>query len=155
MQNYVIIPRKNPSKPMEAPKFYAVARSGRTASVKEVCRRISERSSYSKGELEGAIGEFLLEIVNVLQEGNIVQLGDLGNFRMGIKTGTPTETEKEFKSSCIQKSKVLFYPGNDLRKLCKTMDYTPYKSGEKNDEEETPDNGGDNNGGGEAPDPSL
>lgn len=150
MQSYVIVARKNPTKPTEAPKYYALARSGRTASVKEVCRRISERSSYSKGELEGAIGEFLLEMYNVLQEGNIVQLGDLGNFRMSIINGTATETEKEFKSSCIKKCKVLFYPGSDLRKLCKTMDYGLYRTGEKTDEGEDPGDGG-----GEAPDPTL
>lgn len=50
--------RKNLLKPNETPKFYAVARSGRKVTVKEVCKRITERSSYSKGELEGCIGEF-------------------------------------------------------------------------------------------------
>ena len=73
-QNYVVMARKNLLKPSEAPKYYAVARSGRKVTVKEVCKRITERSSYSKGELEGCIGEFLLEIVNVLDEGNIVQM---------------------------------------------------------------------------------
>lgn len=158
-QNYIIMARKNLLKPEEAPKYYAVARSGRKVTVKEVCKRISERSSYSKGELEGSIGEFLLEIVNVLEEGNIVQMGDLGNFRMSLKTGTATETEKEFKASCIEKGKVLFYPGNDLRKLCKTMDYTLYKGDGKADPDEKPlpdddDNKGDSGDqGGEAPDP--
>lgn len=107
-QNYTLMARKNLLKPDETPKYYAVARSGRKVTVKEVCKRITERSSYSKGELEGCIGEFLLEIVNVLEEGNIVQMGDLGNFRMSIKTGTPTDTVKEFKASCIDKGKVLF-----------------------------------------------
>lgn len=154
-QNYIIMSRKNLLKPDEAPKYYAVARSGRKVTVKEVCKRISERSSYSKGELEGSIGEFLLEIVNVLEEGNIVQMGDLGNFRMSLKTGTATETEKDFKASCIEKGKVLFYPGNDLRKLCKTMNYTLYKGDGKSDAGEAPlpDEGGDNGGSGEAPDP--
>ena len=91
-QNYVVMARKNLLKPSEAPKYYAVARSGRKVTVKEVCKRITERSSYSKGELEGCIGEFLLEIVNVLDEGNIVQMGDLGNFRMSLKTATATAT---------------------------------------------------------------
>ena len=63
-QNYTLMARKNLLKPSETPKFYAVARSGRKVTVKEVCKRITERSSYSKGELEGCIGEFLLEIVN-------------------------------------------------------------------------------------------
>ena len=52
-QNYTLMARKNLLKPSETPKFYAVARSGRKVTVKEVCKRITERSSYSKGELEG------------------------------------------------------------------------------------------------------
>ena len=46
-QNYVVMARKNLLKPSEAPKYYAVARSGRKVTVKEVCKRITERSSYS------------------------------------------------------------------------------------------------------------
>ena len=144
-QNYTLMARKNLLKPDETPKYYAVARSGRKVTVKEVCKRITERSSYSKGELEGCIGEFLLEIVN---------------FRMSIKTGTPTDTVKEFKASCIDKGKVLFYPGSDLRKLCKTLDYTLYKSDSSadSDKDPLPDDGDDNQGGsgsGEAPDPAA
>ena len=157
-QNYVIMARKNLLKPDEAPKYYAVARSGKKVSVKEVCKRITERSSYSKGELEGCIGEFLLEILNVLEEGNIVQMGDLGNFRMSLKTGTPTATEKEFKAYCIEKGKVLFHPGNDLQKLCKAMDFTLYKSDSKSDskdDEPLPDEGGSDPDDGESPDPTL
>ena len=55
-QNYTLMARKNLLKPNETPKYYAVARSGRKVTVKEVCKRITERSSYSKGELEGCIG---------------------------------------------------------------------------------------------------
>lgn len=157
-QNYSLMARKNLLKPSESPKYYAVARSGRKVTVKEVCKRITERSSYSKGELEGCIGEFLLEIINVLDEGNIVQMGDLGNFRMSVKTGTPTDTAKEFKASCIDKGKVLFHAGSELRKLCKTLDYTLYKSDSSTEagQEPLPDNGGNQGGGhGEAPDPAA
>lgn len=157
-QNYSIMTRKNLLKPGEAPKYYAVARSGRKVTVKEICKRVSERSSYSKGELEGSIGEILLEVANVLEEGNIAQLGALGNFRMSLKTITPTDTEKEFKSSCIGKGKVLFYPGSDLRKLCKTLDFTLYKGDSQTDagKEPLPDEGGNTNpDGGETPDPAA
>lgn len=159
-QNYTLMARKNLLKPDVAPKYYAVARSGRKVSVKDVCKRVSERSSYSKGELEGSIGEFLIEIINVLNEGNIAQMGDLGNFRMSLKTVTPTDTEKEFKSSCIGDGKVLFYPGSDLRKLCKTLDYALYKGDATKPDsgEEIPnpdDGGGENPGDGEAPDPTA
>ena len=52
-QNYTLMARKNLLKPDETPKYYAVARSGRKVTVKEVCKRITERSSYSKGEFRG------------------------------------------------------------------------------------------------------
>ena len=70
-------------------------------------------------------------------------MGDLGNFRMSLKTATATATEKEFKASCIEKGKVLFYPGSDLRKLCKTLDFALYKSDGKPDsgDEPLPDDG--------------
>lgn len=166
MQNYIVVSRKNLLKPQEAPKFYAMARSGRKVSVKDVCKRISERSSYSKGELEGCIGEFLIEIVNVLGEGNIVQMGDLGNFRMSLKTAVPTKTEKEFTNSCIKEGRILFHPGNDLRKLCKTMDFALYKPDTKSEStgktKPGAEGGGSQNtheGGGsghsEAPDPTV
>ena len=113
-QNYTLMARKNLLKPSEAPKYYAVARSGRKVTVKEVCKRITERSSYSKGELEGCIGEFLLEIVNVLDEGNIVQMGDLGNFRMTLGS-SGVSTIEEFNTSLIRKPKVAFYPGKRLQ----------------------------------------
>ena len=156
-QTYTTVLRKNLVKPEETPRYYAVARSGRAVSIKEVAKRISERSSYSRGELEGCICEYLLEILNVLEEGNIVQLGDLGNFRLTIKTATPTLKEEEFKVNCIEGGHVVFYPGKELRRLCKGMEYTaagktkPDAGGE---EEDPSDNDKPSGGGsGEVPDP--
>ena len=80
-QKYVVVERKNPLKPQEAAKFYAMARSNRRVDTDEVISRVSERSSYSIGELKGCITEFLLEMKNQLALGNIVILGDMGSLR--------------------------------------------------------------------------
>lgn len=167
-QTYATVLRKNLAKPEETPRYYAVARSGRLVSIKEVAKRIAERSSYSRGELEGCICEFLLEVLNVLEEGNIAQVGDLGNFRMTIKTAVPTLTAEEFKVNCIEGGHVVFYPGKELRKLCKGMEYTAAgKSKPASDADDDsqpsggnePSGGGEDNGGGgdngEAPDPAA
>lgn len=66
-QSYVTVLRKNLAKPQETPRYYAVARSGRVVSIRDVAKRIAERSSFSRGELEGCVGEFLLEMLNVLE----------------------------------------------------------------------------------------
>ena len=86
-QKYVVVERKNPLKPQEPAKFYAMARSNRRVDTDEVISRVSERSSYSIGELKGCITEFLLEMKNQLSLGNIVLLGDMGSFRVTIVTG--------------------------------------------------------------------
>lgn len=128
-QKYTVVAKRNPGEKDAQSKYYAQAKSNMKVSVKDICKRISERSSYSKGELEGTINEFLLETEHVLEEGNIAQMGDLGNFRLSIRTATPAETPEGFTKANIQDSKIIFWPGASLRKLCKTMDYVLYKPG--------------------------
>ena len=155
-QQYVVVERKNPLKPQDAAKFYAMARSSRRVDTNEVIRRISERSSYSIGELNGCITEFLLEIKNQLELGNIVLMGDLGSFRMTIVTGSPTETADKFKATtCIKKSRVRFNPGAMLKDMCKAMKYSLFKIGKVEGEEETPNPDEGKGDGGETPDPGI
>ena len=96
-QKYVVVERKNPLKPQEPAKFYAMARSNRRVDTDEVISRVSERSSYSIGELKGCITEFLLEMKNQLSLGNIVLLGDMGSFRVTIVTGNASETAEKIQ----------------------------------------------------------
>lgn len=161
-QQYVVVERKNPLKPQNPAKFYAIARSSRKVDTNEVIKRIAERSSYSIGELNGCITEFLQEIKNQLELGNIVLMGNLGSFRVTIATGNATETAKEFKAAtCIETSRVRFNPGAILKDMCKAMKYSLFKSsasdaednsGEDND---NPNGGNTGGGSGEAPDPGI
>lgn len=160
-QKYIVVERKNPLKPQNPTKFYAMARSNRRVDTDEVIKRISERSSYSIGELKGCITEFLLEIENQLEIGNIVLMGDLGSFRITIATKNATDTAKEFKpATCIKISHVRFSPGERLKAMCKAMKYVLYKSdaetgnGDDPKPEEKPGEG-EGGGGGEAPDPTV
>ena len=138
MQQYVVKSRKNPLNPEATPKYYALAHSTRTVDIESLCQRVSERSSYSLGELEGMINEFLLEIKNVLLEGCIAQVGKLGRFRLGLRTARPATTADEFKSSHVKSCRVLFYPSTKLVEMCKTVKFTPYKPDEEKPEEEVP-----------------
>lgn len=135
MQQYVIMSRKNPLKPDEQPKFYALAHSTRVVDLEAICKRIGERSSYSLGELEGCINEFLIEIKNVLLEGAIAQVGKLGRFRLSLRTYRPTSVAEDFSNSHVKSCRVLFYPSTKLVEMCKTVKFTPYKSDAESAEE--------------------
>lgn len=158
-QKYVVVERKNPLKPQEPAKFYAMARSNRRVDTDEIISRISERSSYSIGELKGCITEFLLEMKNQLALGNIALLGDMGSFRVTIATGNATETADKFKATtCIKISRVRFRPGSMLMDMCKAMKYTLIKPGKEegsDDDTHTPDPNPDDGNDGETPDPAA
>lgn len=150
-QKCVVVARKNLVNPDEAPKYYALAKSNKNVTVEGICKRIAERSSYSRGELLGCISEFLIEVEHVLEEGNIAEMSTLGNFSLTAKTKTPTATAEEFKSANILEAKIRFYPGESLRNLCKTVKFevehaggnkTADDSGSGDTEPETPGGGG-------------
>ena len=155
-QKYVVVERRNPLKPQEPAKFYAMARSNRKVDTDEIISRISERSSFSIGELKGCITEFLLEMKNQLALGNIVLLGDMGSFRITIATSNATETAEKFKAAtCIKISRVRFHPGAMLTDMCKAMKYTLIKPGKEEDaggDTEIPDPNPDDGNGDETPD---
>lgn len=54
-QKYVVVERKNPLKPQEAAKFYAMARSNRRVDTDEVISRVSGAFLLFYGELKGCI----------------------------------------------------------------------------------------------------
>ncbi len=150
-QKCVVVARKNLVKPDEAPKYYALAKSNKNVTVEGICKRIAERSSYSRGELLGCISEFLIEVEHVLDEGNIAEMSTLGNFSLTARTKTPTSTAEEFKSANILGAKIRFYPGESLRNLCKTVKFEVEHAGEDKKENgsgdevtgpENPDGGG-------------
>ena len=113
-QKYVVVERKNPLKPQEPAKFYAMARSNRRVDTDEVISRVSERSSYSIGELKGCITEFLLEMKNQLSLGNIVLLGDMGSFRVTIVTGMPAKRQRNSRRPPVSKFPVSVF----IREAC-------------------------------------
>lgn len=136
-QQYVIVARKNPRNPESPKKFYATARSLRRVTVEEICKRIGERSSFSTGELEGAINEFLLEIQNVLTEGSIAQIGKLGNFRLVLQSHGAISADG-FGKTDIKGCKVNFHPGTYLLDMCRTMKYAPYASDKEKEPQSKP-----------------
>ena len=146
-QKFVIVKRRNPLKPKDPAKCYAQAIKAKHVDIHEVVRRIAERSSYSMGELNGAICEFLIELKNQLELGNTVNLGELGNFRVTICTGKATDDPEKFSAlTCIKKSRVRFTPGSMLRDMCKAMKYTLYKPEEEEEKDPNKPAGGKTDG---------
>jgi len=111
---YNVIPRKNPQDRDAPPKYYAsFVSSGRT-STRKMAERIAALSTVSSIDTLAVIEALLQVIPQELAEGNIIDLGEFGSFRLRVQS-EGSDTAEEVTSRNIKKVKVQFYPGKEIK----------------------------------------
>ena len=85
-------------------------------------------------------------IVDALKGGEIIRLGDLGTLRVSLSSKGAL-TEKEYTSSFITKSRIIFRPGSILSEALANLSFTKLVTETESDEDEEP---GEETTGGEA-----
>ena len=109
-----------------AKKYYAMAKSNGFTDFEHLCKMITERSMASSADVKGVLDNLNFVIDLELQAGRIVQLGELGNFRMSIGSDG-AEEESAFKKSMLRKPKIVFTPGKALQSTRITTKFTKVK----------------------------
>lgn len=95
-------------------KTYAVAKSSGYCDMAKLCELISNRSAMSSADVKAVLDSLNWAMGLELRSGNIVQVGEFGNFRLSV-TSLGTATEKEFNATRIKKARIVFFPGSSLR----------------------------------------
>lgn len=79
-------------------------------------------------------------IIDALKSGEIVRLGDLGTFQIGL-SGKGSLTEEEYEANLIQKAHINFRPGVSLAGMLTSLSYAkvpkrplPVKKDEENND---------------------
>jgi len=123
-------------------KYYALARTSGTSDLDKMCTLISARSAMSSADVKAVFDSLNWAMGLELNSGNIVQLGELGNFRLSLSS-EGTATEKELDANKIRRARIIFTPGAALRKMRSEVSFTPVKPIEKEceHEEEGPEGG--------------
>lgn len=114
--------RKNPLNPSASPKFYATAQSSGEKSLDEMSRSIEQLCTVTRPDVLAVLAALQITIKESLCNGEIVRLGDLGSFRVGLR-GKGTLTEKEFSPVLIKKARVVFKPSKEIFDALKTLTY--------------------------------
>jgi DNA-binding protein, histone-like, putative len=121
--NYVVIPKANPQKRQDLPKFYAQAKSRGELTFKKLGREIAEGSTtVSDTDVMAVLNDLTKVLRRHLENGEIVRFGDFGTFQVGISS-EGVETEEKFHSSLIKNPKVTFRPGVDLKEMLNNLKY--------------------------------
>jgi len=61
-------------------------------------------------------------VPQLLSEGQIVTIGDLGNFRLSVSS-EGSDTEDEVTKANIRKSRILFRPGSKFANMLSNLEY--------------------------------
>ena len=137
---YSVVPRINPREKSDPPKYYAQAQASGDVNIREMSERIQQTCTVTKADVYAVLVAMEDVIIDALKSGEIVRLGDLGTFQIGV-SGKGTLTEEEYDSSLIEKARINFRPGIALSGILTTLSYAkvpkkpvPVKKEEENNE---------------------
>ena len=140
---YSVVPRTNPRDKEAAPKFYARAQASGDIDIREMSERIQQSCTVTKADVQAVLVALEDVIIDALKSGEIVRLGDLGAFQIGLSS-KGAETEEDYTASLIKKARINFRPGQALSGILTTLSYSKVaKRPTKADDESETEEGGE------------
>ena len=117
MIKYIIQAKKNPQKKDEKKKFYPQIAPSTPVTLPQIVKRIEKRSTVSSADVKAVLDALQTEVIDALESGNTVRLGDLGSFRLTIKSeGVATAAEAKKKGAqLIKRANVQFTKSTTMR----------------------------------------
>ena len=123
---YSVSPRINPRDKEAAPKYYAHVQANGDTDLREMAERIQETCTVHKSDVFAVLVALEDVITDALKSGEIVRLGDLGTFQIGISS-KGAETEKDYSDSLIKKARINFRPGSALIGVLSNLSFAKVK----------------------------
>lgn len=117
-----VTPRKDPRDQNSQPKYYATAKSSGRADTHSIAKSINSMSTVSSVDTAAVLEAFLTVVPEKLAEGNIVELGDFGTFRVSVSSDGAALAE-EVTASNITDVRVLFSPGKRFKQVLDTVEF--------------------------------
>ena len=126
-QKYKLVMKKNLGKDADKTprKLYAIPKYNGYTDMALLCKLISARSTASSADVKAVLDSLLFVLDLELQAGRIVNVAELGNFRLSLSS-TGTETKKDFSQSKLKGARIIFTPGEALRNTVVTTSFSAY-----------------------------
>jgi predicted histone-like DNA-binding protein len=117
-----VTPRKDPRDQNSQPKYYATAKSSGRADTHVIAKRISSMSTVTSVDTAAVLEAFLTVVPEKLAEGNIVELGDFGSFRVSVSSDG-AELAEQVTARNITDTRVIFTPGKRFKQVLDTVEF--------------------------------
>lgn len=106
--------KKNPSNPQGESEWHAIPVTTNRLTTRSVCKVVTRNTTTAPTEAESTFNLVCDGIVHELQQGNSVQLGELGWLRLSFGSEGVTDLEKFDAASMIKNVKIIFTPSKTL-----------------------------------------
>ncbi|WP_455637980.1 HU family DNA-binding protein [Parabacteroides sp.] len=142
--NFHVVERPDMSK--DAKKgdklYYGQIRSLKKVSFQKLCDMIAMRSTAFIGDVMLVVEGLLSVLQERLEEGDIIQMGRLGNFRM-VAGSKGAATVDDFDTSLFKNARIVYVPGTMLNDIRKNATYEEIKPLSSEKPSSTPDDDDD------------
>ena len=120
--SYSVSPRVKPGDKTAPPKYYGHVQANGDVSIREMSERIQASCTVTKADVYAVLVAMEDVIIEALKGGEIVRLGDLGSFQIGISSKGAL-TEEDYDTSLIKKARINFRPGTALAGALSSLTY--------------------------------
>lgn len=131
---YSVVSRKNPRQPQLPNLFYAQAKARGEADIRTLSDRIELMCTVTRADVMAVLVALESVIKECLSNGEIVRLGELGSLQLSLSS-KGSNSKKEFTSSMIHKTRILFRPGETLSAMQKMLHFERVETVQKNAEQ--------------------
>ena len=118
-----MVTKRNPRNVSEPAKYHGVVVSRGKVNHHDLAELISNQSSMTEADVLGVLKALELNIINILESGQSVELGELGTFSIGAST-VGIEAKEKFSIRQVTKRRVLFRPGYSFRRMLKRLQFS-------------------------------
>ncbi len=115
-----VVQRGNPAKPNAPKKYYPSIQSSGRMSLYELAEEASSRSTLTPDDMMAAVESILAIIPEQLARGNIVELGDFGNFWLRT-TSDGAEQAQDVRGDQITSLLPRFNPGKRFKRALRNV----------------------------------
>lgn len=95
-------------------KTFGIVKTTGVCDMEKLCKLVSGHCTASAADVKAVLDSLNWVMDLELQSGNVVQVGELGNFRLSLSS-EGVEDPKDFSANKIRKANIIFYPGKSLR----------------------------------------
>jgi predicted histone-like DNA-binding protein len=111
---YTVVARGKPGDPEAPKKYYPMVKSTGKTTLRDLAERVAEISTVSSVDVVAVLEAFLTIVPRELADGNIVNLGDFGTFRLRVRS-EGADSEEEVTARNIIQAFARFRPGKRFK----------------------------------------